>query len=118
MYCISMINSIAMLGALVSSKPEKSLAVFQKVDSPEITVTVAINQEVFPGLRVLEIGSNLRITFLCGGEKIAWKYWGTPPPQIEAYPEEELPQIDSEETKDSQECGRYRCEPHSSAEPF
>jgi hypothetical protein len=109
-----MINSIAMLGALVSSKPEKSLAVFQKVDSPETTVTVALNQEVLPGLRVLEIGSNLRVTFLCSGEKVSWKYWGKPPLQTDVYPEEELPRTDSEENTDSQECGRYRCEPHSS----
>lgn len=64
MNCLAALASLNMLGAILSSHPQRSIAIFQYKHSPRNQL-IQVGDYPLPGLQVLKIDFQRRVTFKC-----------------------------------------------------
>lgn len=72
MDCLYVLSQISMLGALLSSHPGRTIAVFEENEN---SVLAKEGDFLKPGLLILKIQDRRRVVFKCGGESIDYLFW-------------------------------------------
>lgn len=76
MSCIEALAAINMLGALISTSPGKSVAVFESYGK---TLLAGPGDALGAGLTLVEIQSRRRVTLRCGTETFQHSFWAGVP---------------------------------------
>lgn len=102
MDCIAALTGLNLLGALVSTVPSKSVAVFERVYSASTeTILMTPGDFLAPGLQVIAIHSRKNLTLRCAGETFEYFFWSlnrsTIDPDFAAPEEQNLPETIQDE---------------------
>lgn len=78
MDCLAALANLQLLGALFSTSPTRTIAVFENRTTSQ-TLLVQTSDFVAPGLQVLAIETRRRVQFRCSGEIFTYHFWSSAP---------------------------------------